>query len=338
MGSIVAKIAPNSGISRSWLPPPSAYDAERDMPDMTGQIVMVTGGNAGIGLETVKRLMLKNAKVYIAARSEERVMKAIEALERQTNVQGKAIWIKMDLCDLVSLKKSAEQFSSLEERLDLLYVNAGVAMPQVDQLTKDGYDLTFGTNVLGHYYFVKYLIPSLRASAASRGKPARIVWTASEAATGWSVRDGENGLWNADSLLGGERREALLKKWGSGFAARSKLYGQAKAGNIVHCFWLGRQYPNEIDCVAVHPGAIKSDIHRDANIVMKIVANMILRSVEMGAMTGLWAGTIAAAEGVRNKYFVPVARLVELPPVFHDEKVQDDLAAWCEQQLPAAKE
>lgn len=78
------------------------------LPDLSSKVIVVTGGNAGIGLETVKRLLLKNAKVYIATRSQEKSERAIEALRAET---GKtAHFLKLDLSDLGSVKKAVEEF------------------------------------------------------------------------------------------------------------------------------------------------------------------------------------------------------------------------------------
>ncbi|CUA69446.1 hypothetical protein RSOLAG22IIIB_14011 [Rhizoctonia solani] len=143
--------------------------------------MIVTGGNTGIGMETCKALLNKNAKVYLAARSKSRADVAIEWLRHETN--GKApVFLELDLASLASVRKAVEEFKSKEHQLHVLFNNAGVMAPPVDQRTVDGYDLQFGTNVLGHYFFTTLLLPTLihtaKTSPVAHGH-ARVVNTSS---------------------------------------------------------------------------------------------------------------------------------------------------------------
>lgn len=96
-------------------------------------------------------MLKKNAKVYLAARSPSKVEAALKDLKESTGKD--AIFLKLDLGDLKSVKAAAEEFISKERELHILFNNAGVMNPPVDLLTADGYDLQFGTNVLGEFYF-----------------------------------------------------------------------------------------------------------------------------------------------------------------------------------------
>ncbi|KZV80273.1 NAD(P)-binding protein, partial [Exidia glandulosa HHB12029] len=144
------------------LPPKPKWTA-KDMPDCTGKVFIVTGGNSGIGLETVKELLKKGGKVYLAARSQSKADEAIEQLA--TDIGKKAIFLELDLGSLSSVKRAAQTFIDLEPRLDGLINNAGVMGSPADMLTSEGYDLQFGTNVLGHWYFTKLLLPVLVATS-----------------------------------------------------------------------------------------------------------------------------------------------------------------------------
>jgi hypothetical protein len=122
---------------------PPSFLPERDMPDLSGkvrstrprvrdpttngrapQIAFVTGGNTGIGYHTVRQLLLKNATVYLAARSQEKAADAIRRLEEETAKQ--AVFIELDLADLPSVRRAAEAFLAQEARLDLLFNNGCV--------------------------------------------------------------------------------------------------------------------------------------------------------------------------------------------------------------------
>ena len=97
-------------LRRSWdegRPPKPTWTA-KDVPDLSGKVVIVTGGYAGIGLETVRALLPKNAKVYIAGRSKSKADAAIKQLKDETGKE--ALFIELDLANLKSVKKAAEEF------------------------------------------------------------------------------------------------------------------------------------------------------------------------------------------------------------------------------------
>lgn len=119
----------------------------------------MTGANTGIGYQTVRELLLKNAMVYLAARSPSKAKEAVTKLKEDT---GKvALFLQLDLADLHSVRKAAQEFLDKEDRLDILFNNAyvffsfiktilyntitfhnrGVMIPPTDQLTAQGYDL-----------------------------------------------------------------------------------------------------------------------------------------------------------------------------------------------------
>jgi retinol dehydrogenase-12 len=92
---------------RQMYPPSPKWTVDK-IPDLSGKVFIVTGANTGIGKETCKQLLLKNAKVYLAARSESKAQAALEELEKQTG--KKAIFHHLDLSDLDATKKSAQEF------------------------------------------------------------------------------------------------------------------------------------------------------------------------------------------------------------------------------------
>ncbi|KAH7090891.1 NAD(P)-binding protein [Auriculariales sp. MPI-PUGE-AT-0066] len=140
------------------------------MPDQTGRVAIVTGGNAGIGLETVKvrwsllQLLLKNAMVYMASRSRQRAEEAIVFLEKETG--RRAIFLELDLASLASVKNAVDEFTSKEEHLNVLYNSGGVMATPINKLSADGFDLQFGTNTLGHFYLTQLLMPVLLKTSA----------------------------------------------------------------------------------------------------------------------------------------------------------------------------
>lgn len=156
--------------------------------------------------------------MWFTARSPPKAEEAIAQLEKETG--RRARFLQLDLSDLSSVKRSAEEFKSYEalftpvhatcthrrvhrqqRRLDVLILNAGVMHPPIDELTAQGYDMQFGTNVLGvlaplfrpsnrrkmtvllgHFLLIKLLLPLLRSTAtgsSATGEPSRIVWVSS---------------------------------------------------------------------------------------------------------------------------------------------------------------
>ncbi|KAI0067968.1 NAD-P-binding protein [Artomyces pyxidatus] len=143
--------------------PPKPTWTTGDVPDLKGKVMIVTGGNTGLGKETCRVLLIHGAKVYLAARSERKANDAIQELEEKT---GKtAIFLRLDLADLPSIRKTAEEFMSKEKHLHVLFNNAGVMVPPIEVLTAQGYDAQFGTNVLGPFFFTNLLFPVLLSTA-----------------------------------------------------------------------------------------------------------------------------------------------------------------------------
>ncbi|KAF7312726.1 hypothetical protein MIND_00287500 [Mycena indigotica] len=285
------------------------FESMRDVPDMTDKIALVTGGNSGIGYETVKVLFAKGATVYLAARSPSKGKEAIAQLEGEVTGQGKGklVFLELDLSDLRSVRKASEEFLSKEKRLDLLFNNAGVMIPPTEQLTAQGYDLQFGTNTLGHYFFTELLLPALTASHAHTSQPARVIHTTSDAHTGAAKREVL-----FDSLKDGPKRNALIKKWGR-LKAPWTLYGSSKLGNIVVSnHYSSTQPPDVLVSCSLHPGLIQTGLQRNGPGIMKFITGLAFSPAPVGAYTQLWAGTFAAPEAVNGKYFVPVG--VETAP------------------------
>ncbi|KAF8509028.1 NAD(P)-binding protein [Hysterangium stoloniferum] len=354
ISNTLAKCIPNSPLSHTLFPPQSKFDPQRDMPDLSGKvglpdivdlgfpqissciyfllkITLVTGGNSGIGYQTVRHLLLKNAKVYLAARSASKAAEAVAKLKEETGKE--AIVLKLDLGDLSSVKNAAAEYLQKEERLDILFNNAGVMAPPFDQLTSQGYDLQFGTNVLGHYYFTMLLFPVLRHSTTARGIRARVINTSSLAHT-WAPGNGLD--WSV--VKGGPDRDAKIAKWGTssipGKGANWHLYGISKIGNIFFTHILNRYHGDEVISIALHPGGIRSGLQRHGSSMEQYLSEKILHPIEFGPLSQLWAGTMPEAEETAvGAYLVPWARIGNADPRAANVATQDELKAYLEDQI-----
>ncbi|KIO29245.1 hypothetical protein M407DRAFT_70708 [Tulasnella calospora MUT 4182] len=297
-------------------PPKPKFKPESDIPDLSGKVVIVTGGNTGIGKQTIQVLLSKNAKVYMAARSKAKAEAAIAELKTATGKD--ALFLQLDLADLDSITKSANEFMSKEPALHILFNNGGVMIPPLEQLTADGYDLQFGTNVLGHAHFTLCLLPALRqgVKSSSDGK-ARVVNTSSNGA------DLVNKI-EFDALRDGAKRQKV---------GRVDLYNQSKLGNVVFSNELAKRYASEgIISHSLNPGAIKTDLQRHAPSLLVRIFGWMLHPVEFGALTQLWVGTSPETIKTNGGYFIPWARVGNTPKGALNSEVGPKLWNWIEEQ------
>ncbi|KZO94649.1 NAD(P)-binding protein [Calocera viscosa TUFC12733] len=293
--------------------PPTPKWGVDDIPDQTGKVALVTGGYAGIGKLIAKYLLLKNATVYIAGRSQKKAEEAIDELKQITK-SDKIHFLSLDLSDLVNVKKTAEEFRKSGERIDMLFNNAGIMIPPMDQLTKQGYDLTWGTNVVGPSYFTILLLPVLLSSAktAPDGK-VRVINVASNA--NWFAPKGGI-LWDT---LEGSNPERVKK------GSPESAYSQSKWANIVFSNELAKRYGSQgIVSTAVNPGSVRTEVNRHAAPWTKWFLETVIQSAPdpLGALTPLYAGTSPEAADLGGRYFWPWAR-VGIP-----RKDTNDEAQW----------
>ncbi|OSD04094.1 NAD-P-binding protein [Trametes coccinea BRFM310] len=306
-----------SNVYINLIPPPKATWSVADIPNLAGKVMIVTGGNSGIGKETVKALLQHDAKVYMASRNERKAVAAIQELLRETG--RRAIFLRLDLADLRSVKLAAQEFMSKETKLDVLFNNGGVTLPSVDELTVDGYDLQFGTNVLGHFYLTQLLIPVLLSGASqSCDARARVINTSSMAHAGVPSID-------FDTL----REHAKRRKLGT-----QRLHCQSKFAMVVFSNELQRRYGDQgIVSISLHPGNLKTDGKRHGSSIGKMLSAPLLHPASMGALTQLWAGTSIDGRALGGEYLIPWARVGEARVETRDHMLGRKLWAWMEQQV-----
>ncbi|KAF8500404.1 NAD-P-binding protein [Russula emetica] len=313
------------GVFSQFFPPKPTWTAA-DVPDQAGKVVIITGASGGIGQETARVLLSKGAKVYIAARSQEKSQNAIDELKKETGKES-IFFLKLDLTDLVTIKAAAEEFTGKESELHELYNNAGVMYTPVDRITEQGYDMQFGTNVLGHFYLTKLLLPILTATA--KNSPAGAVRVVNVSSVGHYRGAPEGIRWSSVSP-GNDALEAR-KKLGT-----TRLYGQSKLGNILFSNELARRYGGEgIVSISLHPGIIKTDLMRYSGTLVQRVGRMIAYPVSYGAISSLYAGTALAAGELNGKYLTTWARVTLANSQALDSELGKKMWNWCEEQVKA---
>ncbi|KAF7969950.1 hypothetical protein HWV62_25490 [Athelia sp. TMB] len=299
--------------------------SEKDIPDLSGKVIIVTGlypsisllllllfsdvftyqtgGNSGIGKQTVAVLASKGAKVYLTARSEEKYNKAVEEIRvsHPDSTKGEIKWLKLELGSAKGAKEAAEEFKSKESALHVLYNNAGIMGSPKGSLSPDGYELQWATNVFGLFVFTHHLLPLLEATAASSPPgTVRIINTSSDGAS----QAPKTGIPLADPTVGSQ-------------SGKFACYGHSKIGVILITRQLAKRYP-QIWSFAPHPGPVQSELTRNVGIpgpVMWVLNRVLFKPVQYGALTQLFAGTAPDIDASKNgSYLIPLAKFESKMP------------------------
>ncbi|PNP39919.1 hypothetical protein TGAMA5MH_08185 [Trichoderma gamsii] len=274
---------------------------ETSIPDLTGKVVLVTGGNSGIGFETVKQLVLHGAKVYIGARSESRAKQAIsDILSENPSVPKELLeWLPLDLSSLSDVIKAANLLSTTEKRLDVLINNAGISSDDY-VTTKEGLEQALGVNHLGHFTLTVKLLPLLQATADQPGSDVRVV-TVSSLAEKFSpnsnnfasVKDlSDPGATNPNDYTS---RKAVFRR-----------YGTSKLANILFTKELQTrltQQNSTIIALTLDPGPVATDGGMGVFPgLLKPILKLVMKSPAKGALTQLFCATAPDVAKEADRY------------------------------------
>jgi retinol dehydrogenase 12 len=237
-----------------------------DTGELAGRTFLVTGGNTGIGRATAAGLAGRGGRVWIAGRSRAKGEAAVAWIK--ASIGNEAVWfLPLDLADLGSVRACASAFLALGEPLHVLVNNAGVVRAR--GLTKQGFELMFGVNHLGHFALTNALLGCLTASA-----PARVVTVSSD--SHYSAR----GI-NFEALRRPERGLTGLHG-----------YAVSKLCNVLFSQELARRMVDTgVTTYALHPGVVASDIWRRVPWPVRPLLTRRMLTVEEGAATSLYCAT-----------------------------------------------
>eukprot|EP00730_Choanoeca_flexa_P012771 TRINITY_DN4604_c0_g1_i1.p1 TRINITY_DN4604_c0_g1~~TRINITY_DN4604_c0_g1_i1.p1 ORF type:complete len:312 (+),score=75.16 TRINITY_DN4604_c0_g1_i1:112-1047(+) len=261
---------------------------EQEVPDMKGKIVVVTGGNSGLGYESCRVLHNAGATVIMAARNEEKRADAIAKILKANNSKNsdQLKGYKLDLADLSSVRTFATAVQADFARIDILLNNAGVmALPE--SKTKDGFETQIGVNHLGHFVLAALLLPLLRKS-----DNARVVQVSSLFHTLASTI-------KFDDFKGA----ANYSKW--------NVYGQSKLANLLFVAELNRRLEvqgiTNVKAYGAHPGFSLTNLQHRVGGIQGFLSHyggmIIAQSAAKGALPQLYA---AVKEDLpRNSYIGP---------------------------------
>lgn len=240
----------------------------------------MTGASGGVGKELTRILYNKGGRVYVAARSEEKATKAIDDIRKtvSSSNNGELIFLPLDLADLTTIKASAHNFLRREEKLHVLFNNAGVMHPPAGSKTAQGYELQLGVNCLGTFLFTKLLTPLLVETAKTE-PPAtvRVVWVSSTAIEAAYGLEGGIDIDNLDY-------HKPLPLW--------TTYAVSKAGNFFHGTEFARRYKADgVVSIPLNPGILDSDLWRwQGRLAHAFFKMVLLHPPILGAYCELFAG------------------------------------------------
>lgn len=270
--------------------------------DLTGKSILVTGVSAGLGVETTRALVSHGAQLIGTAKD---LTKARRALADAGIEHASVQLVELDLADLESVRRAADELRFVGRPLDLVIANAGV-MATPFGVTADGFETQFGTNHLGHFALVNRIAGLMRAGS-------RLVMLAS------------SGHRFSDVDLVDPNFETTAY---DPFIA----YGRSKTANILFAVEFDRRYRSlGLRATAVHPGGIRTELDRHMGdgqlqaLVDQINADMARegkpplewKSPRQGAATTLWAGLVADADAVGGRY----CEDCQVSPIVRDESI-----------------
>jgi retinol dehydrogenase 12 len=247
------------------------------MGDLSGRTFLVTGANTGIGLATARNLASRGGRVHMASRSEQKGQAAVAAVAAATGSDSVS-FLHLDLADLASVRAAAQAYLALGEPLHVLINSAGVAGRR--GLTKDGFELIFGVNHLGHFAFTTALLDCLISSQA------RIVNVASDAHLQARGID-------FDRLRRPARNPAAMHE-----------YAVSKLCNVVFSQELARRLAGTgVTSYSLHPGVVASDIWRRVPWPVRPLLTRRMLTVDQGAQTSLYCATAPELAQVSGRYY-----------------------------------
>ncbi len=273
--------------------------------DLEGKRILITGGNAGIGLATATALASRGATVTIACRDPHRGATAAAKISEASGRDDVAV-ADLDLASLPSVNALSTRLHESGDPIDVLINNAGVVTNK-RTLTGHGFETMFAVNHLGHFHLTNQLLDLVAAAA-----PARVVVVASHA-----HRFAKGGLVLDD--LQSERDFGAMK-----------TYGRSKLANLLFARTLSQRLdPSEVTVNSVHPGGVRTRLARDGDggrigeIAMRL-ASPFFRSPEKGATGSVYAAASDEVAGLTGRYFFDTKQ-VEPAATATDDAVAEGL-------------
>ncbi|KAL9123388.1 MAG: hypothetical protein Q9187_000070 [Circinaria calcarea] len=297
------------------------FSIEKDIPDLSGKVIFITGGTTGLGKESVLALAKHHPEhIYFSGRDFTRAAAVVDEV-KATVPNANVTFVQCDLASLASVEQAAKQFLSESQRLDILMCNAGVmALPP--GLTADGYEMQFGTNHVGHALLTKLFLPTLLRTAEAPNSDVRIVFLTSLGFRGHPA--------------GGVVFKDLRTTQNFGTVGHWIRYGQSKLANIIYPAELARRYPS-ITSVSVHPGVVTTSLVGNLGFLNKALVYATnlgrMKAPAEGILNQLWAATAEKAKVINGEFYEPVGMLGGHDKESKSEKLAAELWDWTQKEL-----
>ena len=248
---------------------------------MKNKIVLITGANSGIGKATAIKLATMGAHIVMLCRNKERGETARQDII-QTSDNKNIELILIDLADLISVRKAAEDIKAKYDHIDVMINNAGGYFTE-RKTSKDGYECTFAMNHLGHFLLTNLLLDELKAAVN-----ARLINLSSDIhKKGHIIFD-----------------DLMTEKKYKGFG----VYSHAKLANILFTKELSRRlHDTDITVNTLHPGIVRTNFTADSGRFIRFMMTImgsLLKSPEKGAETSVYLASSKDVAGISGKYFV----------------------------------
>ena len=262
-----------------------------DIPDQTGRTAVVTGSNAGLGLEIAAQLAGHGARVVMACRNQDKAAKAADEIRARAGRDVELDVRKLDLSDLASVRAFAAELVAEATPIDLLINNAGL-MAVDHELTTDGFEMQLGVNHLGHFVLTAELLALMVHTPGSR--------IASMSSMGHRM-----GSMHFDDLMF-ERR---YHRW--------PPYFQSKLANLLFTAELQRRLEStgaSTMALAAHPGGSHTDLGTEGSGITNWIGGAFMwmgQEPARGALPMLRAATDPHAAG--GQYYGPHRRMMGRP-------------------------
>ncbi|PHH61186.1 hypothetical protein CDD81_709 [Ophiocordyceps australis] len=259
--------------------PPKPHFTVDHVADLSGKVYLVTGSNTGLGKELAQMLYSRNAKVYIAARSEDKAARAIEDMKSAAPTStGSLVFIHLDLSDLHKVRSAAQHFLAQESKLNVLFNNAGVMGSPLEPAPKtaQGYDLALGVNCLGTLLLTQLLTPVLTETAKKEPPSSvRVVWLSS---FGMELQAQPRIGISTDNL------DYQIPK------PVEDRYSISKTGVWALAVEYARRHKTDgIVSVPLNPGNLRTELARDQGVMLRLVAALVCYPAIHGACAQLFA-------------------------------------------------
>lgn len=282
---------------------------------MQNKTVLITGGNSGIGKYTAIGLARQGAEVIIACRSREKAEAAAREIQSQAPGSLPVQILEVDLADLASVQRAAQDFRKRWPSLDVLVNNAGWYTSRYVP-TPQGFEAQFGVNHLGHFLLTQLLLPALRSAPEPR-----IINVSSSA------------------YLRGKLDFNRLREWPGRYNGL-RAYAQSKLCNVLFTRELARRYP-EIDSNALHPGVVSTPFGSKNSRFWESAIWTLYRpfmvSAERGAATSIFLASSPAVSGISGRFFDEKQNPRGLAPNAQSDTLAQRLwtesEAWCQAYL-----